>query len=271
MKRLLLWSLWLTSINCVSTDTQKPFVVVIPSYNNEQWCEKNLISVFDQEYDNYRVIYIDDCSTDQTKDRVEKIIKRYDIHDKVTFITNAQRCGATYNFYHAINRCDDHEIVLVLDGDDWFAHPHVMTYLNEIYQDQNVWLTYGQYQEFPSNQRGFCEDFPHWVVQQNLFRKYQNLPISHLRTFYAGLFKRIKKEDLCDDDGNFFSMTCDKATMAPMIEMAGERYRFINETLYIYNNTNQISDHRVNHKLQLNLMHKILARPAYKRLDNLFN
>lgn len=269
MKHVWLLSLLITSL-CVNAADDKSFVVVIPSYNNEQWCEKNLQSVFEQDYAQYRVIYIDDCSTDQTKKRVADIITRYGMDDKVTLISNAQRCGATHNFYHAINSCDDKEIILVLDGDDWFAHRHVMSYLNEVYQDPNVWLTYGQYQEFPTGQRGFCEDFPGWVVAHNAFRRFQNLPISHLRTFYAGLFKRIKKEDLCDDDGKFFSMTCDKATMAPMIEMAGNRYRFINEILYIYNNTNQISDHRVNHQLQLNLMHKILARPAYQPLNHLF-
>lgn len=255
---------------CQAKYEEKPFVVVIPSYNNEQWCQKNLQSVFEQEYNNYRVIYIDDCSTDQTRNHVIKCIKQYNMNDKVLLISNAKRCGATENFYNAIHKCADNEIVVVLDGDDWFAHSRVMAYLNDIYQDENVWLTYGQYQEYPTGQRGFCEDFPLWVVQNNAFRLFQNLPISHLRTFYAGLFKRIKREDLCDDNGNFLAMTCDKATMAPMIEMAGERYRFINEVLYIYNNTNPISDHRVNHQLQINLMRKILANKPYARLLKLF-
>src|SRR5437868_2077214 len=43
--------------------TQKPIVVIIPSYNNVQWCVKNIESVLTQNYSNYRVIYIDDCST----------------------------------------------------------------------------------------------------------------------------------------------------------------------------------------------------------------
>ena len=45
---------------------ERSIVVIIPSYNNVRWVEKNLMSVFEQKYENFRVIYIDDCSTDGT-------------------------------------------------------------------------------------------------------------------------------------------------------------------------------------------------------------
>ncbi len=57
--------------------TQEPelkenrFVIVIPSNNNKDWYQKNLDSVFNQRYLNYRVIYIDDGSTDNTGTLVE--------------------------------------------------------------------------------------------------------------------------------------------------------------------------------------------------------
>ena len=44
---------------------EKPFVVVIPSYNNTKYCEQNLLSVLGQEYTNFRVIYLEDASTDE--------------------------------------------------------------------------------------------------------------------------------------------------------------------------------------------------------------
>ena len=58
--------------NCV----EKPIVVVIPSYNNERWVENNLTSVFKQNYQNYRVIYVDDCSTDNTYKHVMELIEQ---------------------------------------------------------------------------------------------------------------------------------------------------------------------------------------------------
>src|SRR3990167_9582444 len=43
---------------------QKPFVVVISGYNNGAYLERTLRSIFSQVYDRYRLIYIDDASTD---------------------------------------------------------------------------------------------------------------------------------------------------------------------------------------------------------------
>src|ERR1700733_7929082 len=53
----------------------KPIVVVIPSYNNPPYCERNLRSVLDQKYDNFRVIYIDDCSADNTYASVQQLVE----------------------------------------------------------------------------------------------------------------------------------------------------------------------------------------------------
>ena len=44
--------------------SDKKFVIVIPSYKNEKWCIKNIESTIYQSYDNYRVIFTDDCSPD---------------------------------------------------------------------------------------------------------------------------------------------------------------------------------------------------------------
>ena len=42
------------------------FVFLIPAYNCEKEIKKTLMSVFSQSYDNWRIILIDDVSTDNT-------------------------------------------------------------------------------------------------------------------------------------------------------------------------------------------------------------
>ena len=42
----------------------------------------------------------------------------------------------------------------------------------------------------------------------------------HLRTFKAGLFKKIQKEDLMLN-GKFYEVNADMAVMIPLLEMAG--------------------------------------------------
>src|SRR5690348_12693937 len=81
---------------------QKPFVVVIASYNNESLYEKNLQSVFEQKYDNYRVIYIDDASTDKTYEKVTDYVAKQGKESQVTLIRNAKNRGPTENYYRAV-------------------------------------------------------------------------------------------------------------------------------------------------------------------------
>lgn len=219
---------------------QKPFVILIASYNNEQWCERNVASVFDQEYQNYRVVYIDDCSTDGTGNLVERYVHSRGQSDRVKIIHNAQRQGHLANQYHAIHGCADNEIIIILDGDDWFAHNHVLAHLNELYQNSDVWLTYGQFKELSNDSIGYCQQIPEAVIKAQTIRSHKPWVFGHARTFYAGLFKRIKKEDLFYNDA-FFPMAADVATMIPMAEMAGEHIRFVPEILYIHNDTNPLN------------------------------
>ncbi len=98
---------------------EKPLVVVIPSYNNAQWYERNLSSIFAQKYTNYRVVYVDDCSTDNTYELVNTYVKENGYQNKTTLIKNTKNKGALANLYDAIHSCDDSEIILMVDGDDW--------------------------------------------------------------------------------------------------------------------------------------------------------
>ena len=36
-----------------------------------------------------------------------------------------------------------------MDGDDCVAHENVLAYINNVYQNPDVWLTYGQFAIFP--------------------------------------------------------------------------------------------------------------------------
>ena len=267
MRKKILVTIFLFSAVLCFAREQKPFVIFIPSYNNETVCRRNIISALNQNYDNFRVVYINDCSSDRTSEFVKKAVLNRGAVDRVTVVDNPVRRKALANFYHGIHEyVDDEEIVVVLDGDDALAGPHVLSYLNKVYShpQKEIWLTYGQYQEMRSKNRGFCCPYPKDVIRENRFRSYQHGP-SHLRTFYGWLFKKIRKEDLMKN-GNFFAMTYDLAMMFPMLEMARDHFLFIPRILYSYNDDNPISDHRVNQKLQRATDLYIRSLPRYTPL-----
>lgn len=257
-----------SSLNDAVVLPEKPMVIVIPSYKNAEWYLNNLNSVFDQRYQNYRIIYIDDCSPDDTAALVAKLVSEKHQEARFTLIRNTKRRGALANLYDAIYSCDDDEIIVTLDGDDWLAHPKVLQKLNTVYSTQNVWITHGKFRQLRTGAEGWCISLPQEVIATNSFRTYR-CP-SHLRTFYAWLFKKIKPKDL-KYNGEFFRMTWDQAMMFPMFEMAGERQEFIEEVNYIYNDVTLLNDNKVDPQLQRDLEAIIRHKPAYKTLPKNFS
>jgi glycosyltransferase involved in cell wall biosynthesis len=243
----------------------KKIAIVIPSYNNSQWYKHNLFSLCTQDYDNFRAIYVDDCSSDKTGELVEKFIEDNNLDNRIHLIRNPIRVGAMQNLYNMIHSCDDNEIVIILDGDDWFAHNGVLKKINAVYSDPNCWMTYGQYISWPDNVLGYSKQIPSHITETNNFRGYEWCS-SHLRSFYAWLFKMIKKEDLISPCGTFYLMAWDQAMMFPMLEMSGHRAKFISDVLYTYNAANPINDSKVNRQLQQNFEMVIRTQKRYDRL-----
>lgn len=252
------------AVRSYASYVEKPIVVLTTSYNNQKWVGKNLHSVFKQNYSNYRVIYIDDASLDRTAEFVEMWVQNQKKMIRFDLIRNRERSGALANIYRAIHEfCADEEIVVSLDGDDWLYDADVLKKINMAYSKGEVWLTHGTLLEFPNGGKGWSLPIPTEIIAQNAFRLYR-CP-SHLRTFYAWLFKKIRLEDL-QYEGQFFPMTWDQAMMFPMIEMAAERHAFISAITYVYNMSNPINDNKVDPQLQRDLEAYIRAKPPYQKL-----
>lgn len=251
---------------------EKKMVLVMPSYNNAQWYQMNLDSVFNQTYKNWHIIYIDDVSTDGTSELVWQYVIEKGMVDKVTLITNKQKKGALANHYRAVHMCDDWDIIVQLDGDDWFAHNDVLKELNEIYEDENIWLTYGSFIDWPNDKIGYCKPVAQEVVEKKLYRETHWTP-GQLRTFYAWLFKNIKLEDFLwdhSDDyyGKFYPASCDLAFAYPLMEMAGAHFKFMSDINYIHNVATQLNDCKVNRIPQIIASNVLLHKKKYERLDN---
>lgn len=264
--------IWLFIFMTCLSIPEKKMVLVMPSYNNAAWYQKNLDSVFSQNYENWHIIYIDDASTDGTLELVRNYVKLKNKESKVTIIANSQRRGALANHYFAVHMCEDWDIVTQLDGDDWFAHKDVLSYLNDVYDDQNIWMTYGSFIDWPTDRPGYSQPLSSEVLANELFRETYWTP-GQLRTFYAWLFKKIKLEDFLWDHndeslGKFYPAACDLAFSYPLIEMAGEHYKYISDLIYIHNIATPINDYKVNRLAQIIASNALLYKKKYQRLKN---
>ena len=51
------------------------FNIIVPFYNAEKWIQKCLRSIRLQDYSNYKVVVVNDCSTDSSVEVIQKEIK----------------------------------------------------------------------------------------------------------------------------------------------------------------------------------------------------
>jgi len=266
-KELVDYEQW-QSLHTTALVDEKPMVIVIPSYNNERWIEQNLLSVVCQHYTNYRVIYLNDASTDNTANAVKAFIESHNQEARFTVINNQERVGALANIYRAVQACYPEEIVIMLDGDDWLAHRFVLNAINTLYANPDVWVTYGQFMIWPMGHPGWAQKVPiEWLKEKRA--RDEQWSASHLRTCYAGLFQKILVEDLIFE-GKFWQMAWDLAIMFPMIEMAGpEHSRFMPEILYLYNRATGLNDDIVDQRQQTRLCTIIREKKPYDNLEAL--
>ena len=129
-----------------------PMCIVVPSFNNNARfrIESNLNSLFTQNYTNYRVVVINDASTDDS-DEVFRSFFRFHAIDKqrYTYIENVWRTFALQNIYFAsINNCGKDSIILTLDGDDEFIGRNVLQVFNWAYQSKKAGVIYSNFYWF---------------------------------------------------------------------------------------------------------------------------
>ena len=268
MRKLLLGLLCLTS-NCTTdytAQTYNNFVIIVASYNNEKYYKRNLDSILFQNYptSHYRIIYTNDLSKDQTSQLVQKYVSAKNKWSIFTFIDNTKRLWAMENLYNMFKMCKPNEIAVIVDGDDWLIDSEVLNYLNSVYQDPNVWLTYGQYQLHQRYHRvkGICRPIPEEIIQNNAYRKYfkeHGFCASHLRTFRISLFDQCDHE-LLKKDGKFYQTTYDVALMSMLLEQCDGKFKLIDKILYGYNTDNPINDYKV-YDRSSDLNHILNIRP----------
>jgi glycosyltransferase involved in cell wall biosynthesis len=277
MRRIKILLLLLISLSCkadynpfIRADQDHvEFVVLITSYNNENNYYRNLDSVVHQRLDApFEVMYVDDASTDVTGKGVDEFVRDNNLESLVTVIHNKKRVGTLENLYNVIHMCPDHKVIVLVDGNDFLAHDKVLAHIEEEYKKENVWLAYSQMIYYPKEVSGeLSAQFPSWVFKTQSFRYYTWITYQ-VKTFYAGLFKKIKKEDLLWKDEQFFPMMWDYAIMFPLLEMAsGGHVVFMPEVLYVYNH-NPHSDRHAHTTLQLELGDLIRMKPHYEPIED---
>ena len=242
----------------------KRFLVVVAVRNAEKWIGKCLESIEAQTQPLHCVV-IDDCSTDSTAHALAFSTGRLQ-SGKFTYVGRGERQWSLHNISDAIRDYGQPgDVVVIVDGDDWLAHPEALTRIAKEYEC-GAWVTYGNFTSL-SGCPGWMPAYPQSVLRGGRLRSYP-WRVSHPKTFRKELFDRIDTKDF-QHDGEWFKITGDVALMLPILEMAAERSVYIPDKLYVYNDVNELNDHKLAPDEQVNVRNLICAKPPYKRLDRL--
>jgi glycosyltransferase involved in cell wall biosynthesis len=215
-------------------------IILTTTYNCENFVERSLMTIMTQRFKDFKCYITDDMSTDKTVDIIKKTILG---DNRFILIENKQKMYQPGNYNQVIRGLNipDNEICVEIDGDDWLPNSNVLSFIDDVYKDENVWMTSGSF-KYHDGRPGFANPPKNFTN----IRK-QTFTLSHMRTWKSWLWKKIKEEDLKDVSGNYWSVAGDLSFMFPMLEMSGEKhFKYISETLYIYNESNPLNDHKVN-------------------------
>lgn len=165
--------------------------------------------------------------------------------------------GSLYAYYIEIMQIPDNEVIILLEGGNYLAHKYVLQEVNRMYTVKKAFMTYGGNAPIAKtlpyeNEEIFLSDI--------MNRKAREAPKKqmNLKTFYSGLFKKIRLTDLLVD-GFFPEEGYDYQLMLPMLEMSEDRAIFSKDILHITNKKNQFSSDK-----------NLLSLHSYSVIDNIF-
>ncbi len=89
--------------------------VVVPNYNYARFLDERMASIFNQTFQDYEIILLDDCSTDNSKD----VIEQYRSNSKVsTIIYNDQNSGSPFRQWEKGVNVAKGKYVWIAEADD---------------------------------------------------------------------------------------------------------------------------------------------------------
>lgn len=89
--------------------------VIIPTYNNENDIERCIDSILSQTYKNFEIILVDDCSTDNTFQKIKFLYSEY---HNIKLLKNNKNRKAAYTRNRAIKHATGNYIA-IQDADDY--------------------------------------------------------------------------------------------------------------------------------------------------------
>lgn len=115
--------------------------IIMPSYNTGRFISETIDSVLAQTYENWELIIVDDCSTDNT----DEVVQKYLSDHRVKYLKNEKNSGAAASRNRALREAEGKWIAF-LDSDDLWS-PNKLDKQLAFMKDRNCCFSYTNYIE----------------------------------------------------------------------------------------------------------------------------
>ena len=116
--------------------------IILPNYNKESYLEETVNSITKQTFNQWKLIIIDNCSTDNSKE----IIKKYISHEKINAFFLKKNMGASFSRNLGI-RFSNSRYISFIDADDLWTVNKLKNQINFM-EKYNHDFTYTDYTPF---------------------------------------------------------------------------------------------------------------------------
>ena len=139
--------------------------IVMPSYNTANYIEASIESVRHQTYENWELIIVDDCSTDNT----DEVVRPFLTDGRIRYLKNEQNSGAAISRNRALREAKGRWIAF-LDSDDLWL-PEKLEKQVSFMEENGYHFSYTNYEEInmAGAKTGVCVTGPKRITKTGMF------------------------------------------------------------------------------------------------------
>jgi glycosyltransferase involved in cell wall biosynthesis len=124
----------------ISPENYNPRVsVIVPNFNHNVYLEERLRSIYEQTYQNFEVILLDDCSTDNSVSLLKKYAALYP--EKTRLYLNERNSGSPFSQWEKGILLAEGDLIWIAESDD-FCEQDFLEKLVPLFSNDTVLLSY---------------------------------------------------------------------------------------------------------------------------------
>jgi glycosyltransferase involved in cell wall biosynthesis len=208
--------------------------IIIPVYGVEHYIERCCVSVFEQTNKNFELIFVNDCSRDNSEKILLEVIERYaHLNISINIIKHEVNKGISATRETGLNAAQG-EYILYIDSDDYIA-PNMLELLANRAHESNADIVYCDYYDLKNDE---------------LIYQKQSLSVTEPLLMTAAMLRseivwtpwnKIFKKSLATANNIHWPVNInvgeDLVVMAKLFAYA-KKIEYVDEALYIYNRDN---------------------------------